>query len=77
MENVSLDMIWKRLEDVQADIKDVRDELARGNENSTAIAKTLVTLQRDIRIVQRDLADLKNQVTVLTIAGGDDDRPHV
>jgi hypothetical protein len=34
-------------------------------------------VQRDIRIVQRDLFDLKNQVTVLTVASGsDDDRPH-
>lgn len=76
MGEVSLDMIWKRLGDIEAKLEDVRTELGRTNENATAIARTQVTMQRDIRIVQRDLGELKDRVTVLMVAGGDDDRPH-
>ena len=76
MGEVSLDMIWKRLGDIEAKLEDVHTELSRTNENATAIARTQVTMQRDIRIVQRDLGELKDRVTVLMVAGGDDDRPH-
>jgi septal ring factor EnvC (AmiA/AmiB activator) len=68
MGEISLEMVWKRLEEMQADIKSVREELGRTNDNITSIARTQVSMQRDIRTIQRDLADLKDRVTVLTVA---------
>jgi septal ring factor EnvC (AmiA/AmiB activator) len=77
MGEISLEMIWKRLEEMQADIRAVRDEQARTNENVMAIARTLVTVQRDLRIVQRDLAKLSDRVTVLTVAVDDHPPAHL
>lgn len=68
---ISLDMIWKRLEDIQADMLDVPNELGSTNENVAAIARSQVTMQRDIRIIHRDLGELKDPVTVLTVAVDD------
>jgi hypothetical protein len=45
MREISLDMIWKRLEDIQADILDMRNELGRTNEHVAAIARSQVTMQ--------------------------------
>lgn len=77
MGEISLDMIWKRLEEMQADLKDVRLQFDRTNENISAIARTLVTVQRDIRVVHRDLSDLKDRVTVLTVAVDEHPPAHV
>jgi HIT domain len=38
------------------------------HENVAAIARTQVTMQRDIRTIQRDLGELKDRITVLTVA---------
>jgi septal ring factor EnvC (AmiA/AmiB activator) len=53
----------KRLDGIQADIKDVRAELGRTKENVAAIARTQVTMQRDICTIQRDLGELKDRIT--------------
>jgi hypothetical protein len=68
MGEISLELIYKRLEEMQPDIHGVREELGRTNENVAAIARTQVSMQRDIRAIQSDLADLKDRVTVLTVA---------
>jgi hypothetical protein len=61
-ETVNLEMLQKLMLDIRADIQDVRDELGRTNDNIAAIARTQVSMQRDIRTIQRDLADLKDRV---------------
>ena len=68
MGDVSLDMIWKRLDDIQGELKAMRDEQGRTNENITAMARTLVGIQREIRSLQRDISGLKDRVTVLSVA---------
>jgi hypothetical protein len=62
-------------EQVEEGFATLREEQARTNASVAAMARTLVTVQRDIRIVQRDLSDLKDRVTVLTVASASDD-PH-
>jgi cell division septum initiation protein DivIVA len=68
MGDVSLDMIWKRLEDFQtgqdamrSDIAAVRSEIAAVNESVRSLARSVVTIQRDI-------SALKDRVTVLAVA---------
>jgi len=68
MGDVSLEMIWKRLEEMQADIRGVRVELATLNETVTSLARTQVALQRDVR-------NLKDRVNILTAAFAGDDGP--
>ena len=68
MENVSLDMIWRRLDDMQGELKAIREEQVRTNEHIAAMARTLVIVQRDIRGLQRDISGLKDRVTVLSVA---------
>ena len=62
-------------DEMQAGFASLREEQARTNATVAAMARTLVTVQRDIRIVQRDLSDLKDRVTILTVASASDD-PH-
>jgi hypothetical protein len=77
MGEISLDMIWKRLEELHGEVVAVRQEQARTNESVAAIARTLVSVQRDIRSIQRDISGLKDRVTVLTIAVDDHPPAHV
>jgi hypothetical protein len=77
MGEISLDMIWKRLEELHSDVVAVRQEQARTNENVAAIARTLVSVQRDLRSIQRDISSLKDRVTVLTVAVDDNPPAHV
>ena len=65
MGEISLDMIWKRLDEMQADQKAtradnaaVRGELAAINEKMGGMATTLVGIQRDIRGLQGTVATL-------------------
>ncbi|HTV28233.1 MAG TPA: hypothetical protein VMF32_10675 [Xanthobacteraceae bacterium] len=68
MGDVSLEMIWKRLEQLQtgqdairAELKDVRAEIADLNETVRAFAKSQISMQRDI-------SRLNDRVTILTAA---------
>jgi len=61
MGDISLEMIWKRLEDLQADIRAVRDELAILNETVRSLARSNVTIQRDLKT-------LKDHVNILSAA---------
>jgi hypothetical protein len=74
MGEISLDMIWKRLEEVQAEqaamhteIKAARTDLTVTNEKIGGIATTLVGIQRDIRSLQ---------ATVTTLGVAVDDHTH-
>ena len=58
MGEISLDMIWKRLEEMQADLKGARTDLAGVNEKLGGIATTLVGVQRDVRSLQGTVATL-------------------
>jgi hypothetical protein len=65
MGEISLDMIWKRLEEMQADLKatrtdiaGVRTDLAAVNEKMGGMATTLVGVQRDVRSLQGTVATL-------------------
>ena len=58
MGEISLDMIWKRLEEMQADLKATRTDLAGVNEKLGGIATTLVGVQRDVRSLQGTVATL-------------------
>jgi hypothetical protein len=60
MGEISLEMVWKRLEEMQADIRGVRVELATLNETVTSLARTQVALQRDVR-------SLKDRVSYATL----------
>lgn len=65
------------LDELKAELAAVRAELERTNDNVVAIARTQVSMQRDIRSIQRDLADLKDRVTVLTVAVDEHPPAHV
>lgn len=69
-------LVLKRLAALREDMRDgfaaLREEQARTNVAFAAMAGTQVTVQRDICIIQRDLAELKDRVTVLIVASGDD-----
>jgi chromosome segregation ATPase len=58
MGEISLDMIWKRLEDLQSGQEAIRAELVHTNEKLGAVAQTLIGVQRDIRSLQREVATL-------------------
>jgi streptomycin 6-kinase len=64
-------------DEMQAGFASLREEQARTNASVAAMARTLVTVQRDIRLLHRDLTDLKDRVTVLTIASDDHPPAHV
>lgn len=68
MGDVDLGMIWKRLDDIQADMKGMRSEPAQTNEHVSAVARAMVSVQRDIRVIQRDVTSLNDRITVLAIA---------
>jgi hypothetical protein len=70
MGDVSLDMVWKRLEEIQTDLKAVRADVADLKETARVLAKTNV-------IIQRDLSTLKDRVTVLTVAFDEQPPAHV
>lgn len=61
MGDVSLEMIWKRLDDIQAELKAVRTEVADLNETVRAFAKSQISMQREI-------SRLNDRVTILTAA---------
>lgn len=81
MGEVTLELIYRQMQaghdELKAELAAVREEQARTNAAFAAMARTLVNVQRDIRIVQRELSDLKDRVTVLTVASADNDQPHV
>ena len=52
------DMIWKRLEEMQADLKGARTDLAGVHEKLGGIRTTLVGVQRDVRSLQGTVAIL-------------------
>jgi len=58
MGEISLDMIWKRLEEMQADLKAARTDLTGINEKLGGIATTFVGVQRDVRSLQGTVATL-------------------
>jgi predicted nucleic acid-binding Zn-ribbon protein len=68
MGEISLDMIWNRLDGMQRELQAIREEQTHTNENIAAMARTLVSVRRDIRNFQRDIAGLKDRVTVLEVA---------
>jgi hypothetical protein len=63
-------MVWKRLEEMQADLKALRVDVADLKETARVLAKADV-------IIQRDLATLKDRVTILTVAFGEQPPAHV
>jgi hypothetical protein len=69
MGEVSLDMVWKRLEEMQADLKAVRADVADLKETARVLAKADVAIQRDLSI-------LKDRVTILTVAFGEQPPAH-
>jgi predicted nucleic acid-binding Zn-ribbon protein len=62
MGEVSLDMIWKRLEEIQAELKTFRGNteksLAALNDKVEGMAQTLVSVRRDVRSLQGEVATL-------------------
>jgi hypothetical protein len=58
MGEISLDMVWKRLEEMQADLKAARIDLSGINEKLGGIATTLVGVQRNVRSLQGTVATL-------------------
>ena len=68
MGDISLDMIWKRLEEMQSELKAVRAELSDLNDTVRAFAKSQVSMQREI-------SRLNDRVTILT-AAIDEHPPH-
>jgi hypothetical protein len=58
MGDVSLDMIWKRLEDVHGEVKAVRTELATLDHKVGAMAQTLIGVQKDIRQLTNSVGTL-------------------
>lgn len=69
MGEISLEMIWKRLEEMQADLKAVRADVADLKETARALAKADV-------VIQRDLSSLKDRVRILTVAFADEPPAH-
>jgi prefoldin subunit 5 len=70
MVEVSLEMVLKRVEDVLAGQDAIRAELASLNETVRSLARSQVTMQRDI-------ATLKDRVTILTAAVDEHPPAHV
>jgi hypothetical protein len=58
MGEVSLDMVWKRLEEMHADLKAVRADVAALNDKVEGMAQTLVGVRRDVRSLQGEVATL-------------------
>lgn len=79
MGEVTLELIYRQMQaghdELKGELAAVREEQARTNASLVAMARALVNVQRDIRILHRDLSDLKDRVTVLTVASAGDD-PH-
>jgi chromosome segregation ATPase len=70
MGDVSLDMIWKRLERIETGQEAIRGELATLNESMRSLAKSQVSMQRDI-------SRLNDRVTVLTVAVDEHPPAHI
>jgi hypothetical protein len=72
MGEVSLEMIWKRLDELQAGQAAIRAGVealrAETGQKMGALAQTLVGVQRDIRGMQRDVRQLDDRVATLGIA---------
>jgi predicted RNase H-like nuclease (RuvC/YqgF family) len=69
MGDISLEMIWKRLEELQAgqaalhaDLRDVRSELAILNDKVEGMAQTIIGIRRDVRSLQSEVATLSTAV---------------
>ena len=69
MGDVSLEMIWKRLEELQAgqaalhvDLRDVRSEFATLNDKVEGMAQTIIGIRRDVRSLQSEVATLSTAV---------------
>jgi len=69
MGDVSLEMIWKRLEEMQAaqaalyaEVREVRAEQTRTNEKLDAQSTTLVSIRRDLHRMQSEVATLLSAV---------------
>jgi hypothetical protein len=68
-DNVDLQLVLKRVDDVLAEVKAMRGEL-------TDLAETVRTLARSQVVMQRDIGALKDRVTILTVAFGDEPPLH-
>lgn len=66
MGDVSLEMIWKRLEEMQAELKAVRASTEQGlaalNEKVGGLATTLIGVQRELRGLKATVATLGTAV---------------
>ena len=61
MGEISLEMVWKRLEEMQADLKAVRIDVADLKDTVRSFAKSNLSMQREI-------SRLNDRVTILTAA---------
>ena len=61
MDNIDLGMIWKRLDEIQTELKAVHSEVADLNDTVRAFAKSQIAMQREI-------SRLNDRVTILTAA---------
>jgi hypothetical protein len=72
MGEISVDMIWKRLDELQAGQAAVYAELyelrTETGQKLGAVAQTLVAVQRDIRNLQRGVGTLDDRLATLGIA---------
>lgn len=70
--------LLRRIRDqIEEGFASLREEQARTNGSVAAMARTLVTVERDIRLMQRDLKALTDRVTVLTVAYGEPPPAHI
>jgi hypothetical protein len=69
LENLTLKQLALLREDMQAGFAKIHAELASLNESARALARADVAIQRDLRAV-------KDRVTILTVAFGDEPPLH-
>ena len=70
MGDVSLEMIWKRLEEIQTDLKGLRADVADLKDTVRSLAKSNVSIQREI-------SRLNDRVNILTVAVDDNPPAHI
>ena len=68
-DNVDLQLVLKRVDDVLAEVKAMRGELVTLNESVRALARADVGIRRDLR-------EVKDRVVILTAAFGDEPPLH-
>jgi hypothetical protein len=77
MENVSLEMIWKRLDELKTGQDAIRADLGELKETVQSLARSDVTIQRSMAAMQRDITALKDRVIILTAAIDEHPPAHV